>query len=231
MKRVKGESEKASLKLSIQITKIMASSPITSWQTDGGKVETVTDFIFLGSKTTVEGDCSHKIKVCVLLGRNAMRNLDSVSKSKDIPLPTNVHIVRAMVFLVVMYGCESWIINKAECQKTDAFQLCCWRFLRVPWTVRRTHQSILSEINPEYSLEGLMLKLKLQYFGHLMQTANSLEKSLMPGKIQGRRTGYQRMRWLAGMTDSMDMSPNKLREIVKDKKTCHSAFCRGGSQT
>ena len=164
----------------------MASSPITSWQIDGRKVETVTDFIFLGSKIIMDGDCSHEIKRCLLLGRKAMTNLDSTLKSRDITLLTKGHIVQAMVFPVVMYRCESWPIKKAEHQKTDALELWCWRqLLRVPWTVRRSNQSILKEINPEYSLEGLMLKL--QYFGHLMRRANSLKKSLMLGKTQGRR--------------------------------------------
>ena len=147
----------------------MASSPITSWQIEGDKVETVTDFIFLDSKITEDGDCSHKIKRCLLLGRKAMTNLDSILKSRDITLPTKAHLVKAMVFPVVMYGCESWTIKKAECQRTDAFELWCWRrLLRVPWTARRSNQSILKEISPEYSSKGLMLKLKLQYFRHLM---------------------------------------------------------------
>ena len=168
MKRTKeplDESEKAGLKLSIQKTKIMASGPITLWQIEGEKVETVTDFIFLGSKITADGDCSHEIKRRLLLGRKAMTNLDSILKSKDITLPTKVHIVKAMVFPVVMYGCESWTVKKAEHQRIDAFELWCWRrLLRVPWTSRKSNQSILKEISPEYSLEGLMLKLKLQLF-------------------------------------------------------------------
>ena len=165
--KVKKESEKADLKLNIQKTKIMASSPITSWQIDGGKVETVADFIFLGSTVTVDGDCSHKIKRCLLLGRKAMTNLDSILKSRDITLLTNIHIVKIMAFPVVMYGCEGWTIKKAEHQRTDAFELWCWRtLLRVPWTTRRSSQSILKEISLEYSLEGLMLKL--QYFDHLL---------------------------------------------------------------
>ena len=184
---MKAESEKASLKLNIKKTKIMALGPITSWQTEGEKVGVVTDIFFLGSKITVDGDCSHEIRRCLLLGRKAMTNLVNVSKSRDITLPTKVHIVEAMVFPVVMYGCESWTVKKAELQKTDAFELWCWRrLLRVPWTVRRSNQSILKKISPEYSLEGLMLKLKFQYFDHLMQTADSLEKSLMLGKIEGR---------------------------------------------
>ena len=169
--KVKGESEKVGLKLNIQKTKIMASGPITSWQIDGKTIETVTDFIFLGSKTSADVDCSHEIKRCLLLGRKAMTNLDSILKSRDITLPTMVHLVKAMVFPVVMYGFESWTIKKAECQRTDAFELWCWRrLLRVPWTSRRYNQSILMEISPEYSysLAELMLKLKLQYFGHLM---------------------------------------------------------------
>ena len=146
----------------------MASGPITSWQIDGETMETVTDFIFLGSKITADGDCSHEIKRCLLLGRKAMTNLNSVLKSRDISLPTKVHLVKAMVFPVVMYGCESWTIKKAECQRIDAFKLWCWgRLLRVPWTARRSNQSVLKEITPEYSLEGLMLKLKLQCIGHL----------------------------------------------------------------
>ena len=161
----------------------MASSPITSWQIDAETVETVADFIFLGSKITADGDCSHEIKRYLLLGRKAMTNLYSILKSRNITLPTNVHVVRAMVFPVVMCGCESWIIKKAEHRRIDAFELWCWRrCLRVPWTARRSKQSILKEINPEYSLEGMMLKLKLQYFGHLMYRADSLEKTLMLGK-------------------------------------------------
>ena len=171
----------------------MASGPITSWQIDG---EIVDDFIFGGSKITADGDCSHEIKRRLLLGRKVMTNLDSIFKSRDITLPTKVHLVKAMVFPVVMYGCESWTIKKAERQRIDAFELWCWRRLfRVPWTARRSNQSILKEISPEYSLEGLMLKLKLQCFGHLMQRTDSLEKTLMLGKIEGRRRwGRQRMR-------------------------------------
>ena len=168
--KVKEESESICLKLSIQKTKIMASGPITSWQIDGETVETVTNFIFFfGSKITADGDCSHEIKRCLLLGRKVMTNLDSILKSKDITLSAKVHLVRAMAFPIVMYGCESWTIKKAECQKIDAFELWCWRrLLGVPWTARRSNQSILKEISPGCSLEGLMLKLKLQYFGHLM---------------------------------------------------------------
>ena len=168
--KVREDSEKVSLKLSIQKTKIMASSPITSWQIDGETVETVTNFIFLGSKITADGDCSHEIKRGLLLGRKPMTNLDSILKSRDITLPTKVCLVKAMVFPVVMYGCDSWTIKKAERWRIDAFKLWCWRrCLRVSWTARRSHQSILKEISPEYSLEGLMLKLKLQSFGHLMR--------------------------------------------------------------
>ena len=166
---VKEESEKVGLKLNIQKTKIMASGPITSWQIDVETVETVSDFIFLGSKITADGDCSHETKRRLLLGRKVMTNLDSILKSRDITLPTKVHLVKAVVFPVVMYGCESWTIKKAECQRIDAFELWCWRILlRVPWTARRSNQSILKEISPGCSLVGLMLKLKLQYFGHLM---------------------------------------------------------------
>ena len=182
--KVKEESEKVGLKLNIQKTKIMASGPITSWEIDG---ETVSDFIFRGSEITTDGDCSHEIKRCLLLGKKAMTNLDIILKSRDITLPTKVHLVKAMVFPVVMYACESWTIKKAECQRIDAFELWCWRrLLRVPWTARRSNRSILKEICPEYSLEGLMLKLKLQYFGQLMQRTDSLEKTLMLGKIEGR---------------------------------------------
>ena len=166
---MKEESEKAGLKLNIQKTNIVTSCPITSWQIEGEKVETVTDFIFLGSKITEDGDCSHEIKRRSLLGRKVMANLDSVLKSRDIILPTKAHIVKVMVYFVVINRCKSWSIKKAECQRSDAFELWCWRrLLRVPWTARRSNQSILKEINPEYSLEGLMLKLNLQYFGHLM---------------------------------------------------------------
>src|SRR5574341_1459295 len=163
------ESEKVGLKLNIQKTKIMASGPITSWEIHGETVETVSDFSFGGSKITADGDCSHEIKRLLLLGRKVMTNLESIFKSRDITLPTKVHLVKAMVFPVVMYGCESWIVKKAECRRIDAFELWCWRrLLRVPWTARRSNQSILKEISPGISLEGMMLKLKLQYFGHLM---------------------------------------------------------------
>ena len=166
----------------------MASGPITSWELDGLTVETVSDFILGGSKITADGDCSHEIQRRLLLGRKVMTNLDSILKSRDITLPTKVCLVKAMVFPVVMYGCESWTIRKAKCRRIDAFELWCWRrLLRVPWTARKSNQSILKEISPEYSLEGLMLKLKLQYFGRLIQRADSFEKTLMPGKIEGRR--------------------------------------------
>ena len=165
---MKEESEKVGLKLNIQKTKIMASGPITSWEIDGETVETVSDFIFWGSKITADGDCSHGIKRCLLLGRKVMTNLDSILKSRDITLPTKVNLVKAMVFPVVMYGCESWTVKTAERQRIDAFELCWRRPLRVPWTARRFNQSILKEISPGISLEGMMLKLKLQYFGHLM---------------------------------------------------------------
>ena len=175
--KVKEESEKAGLKLNIQ-KMITASVPITSWQIEGETVEIVTDFIFLGFKITADGDCSYEIKRCLLLGRKAMSNLYNILKSRDITLPTKVCLVKALVFLVVMYECESWTIKKAECQRIDAFELWCWRrLLRVPWTARRSNQSILKEINSAYSLEGLMLKMKLQYFGHLMRRTDSMEKS------------------------------------------------------
>ena len=200
--KVKEESENADLKLNIQKTKIMASGPITSWQIDGETVETVADFIFLGSKMTADGDCSHEIKRHLLLGRKFMTNLDSILKSRDITLPIKVRLVKAMVFPVVIYGCESWTIKKAEHRRIDAFELWCWRRLsRVPWTARRSNQSILKEI-PECSLEGLMLKLKLQHFGHLMRRVDSFEKTPMLGNIEGRRRrGQQRMDgWMASPT-------------------------------
>ena len=190
--KVKEESEKAGLELKIQKTKIMASGPITSWQIDGETMETVRDFIFLGSKITTDGDWSHEIKRRLFLGRKAMTNLDSILKSRDISLPTKVCLVKAMVFPVVMYGCESWTIKKAKCRRTDAFKLWCWcwrKLLRVPWIARRSNQSILKEISPDYSLEGLMLKLKLQYVGRLMRRTDSLEKTLILGKTWRQEKG------------------------------------------
>ena len=200
--------------------KIMAPGPSTSWEIDGETVETVTDFIFLGSKITADGDYSHKIKRCLLLGRKVMTKLNSLFKSRDITLPTKVRLVKAMVFPVVMYGSESWTVKKAEHWRIDAFELWCRRRLfRVRWTARRSTQSILKEISPGCSLEGMMLKLKLQYFGHLMWKVDSLEKTLMLGGIGGRRKrGRQRMRWLDCITDSVDVSFSELQETVMDRE-------------
>ena len=206
--KVKEESERVGLKLNIQKTKIMAPGPITSWEIDGETVETVSDFTFGGSKIAVDGGCGHEIKRHLLLGRKVMTNLDSIFKSRDITLSTKVHLVKAIVFRVVMHRCESWTVKKDEHQRIDAFELWHWkRLLRVSWTARRSNQSILKEISPGCSLEGLMLKLKLQYFGQLMQRVDSLEKTLMLGGIGGgRKRGRQRIRCLDGITYSMHMS-------------------------
>ena len=194
----------------------MASGSKTSWQIGG---EMMADFIFWGPRISADDDCSHEIKRCLLIGRKAMTNLDSIFKSRDIILPTKICLVKAMVFPVVMYGCESWTVKKAECWRIYAFEMWCWRrLLRVPWTAKRCNQSVLKEISPEYSLEGLMLRLKLQTFGHMMQRTDSFEKALMLGKIEGRmKKGWQRMNCLDGIPDSMDMSLSKLRELVMDR--------------
>ena len=221
---VREESEKDGLKLNFQETRIMVPGPISSWQTVGENMEIVTNFIFLASKSTSDSDCSHEIRRCLLLRRKAMTNLDRELKSRDITLPTKYCIVKAIVFPVVMYGCESWTIKKAERWRTKVFELWCWRrLLRFPWIARKSNHAILNKIIPKYFSKGLMLKLKFQYFDYLMWRAKSLEKTLILEKIEGRRrSGGQRMRWLDGITDSLEMSLCELQEIVKDRVAWHA---------
>ena len=222
--KVKGASEKVGLKLNIQKTKIMAFGSITSWPV-GGEEWKQWETVFFGSQVTADGDCRYEVRRCLLLGRKAKTNLDSILKSRDITLSTKIHLVKAMVFPVVMCGCESWTVKKTERWRIDAFDLCCWRrVLRVSWIAKRSNRSILKEISPEWLLEGMMLRLKLQYFGHLMRRTDSFEKTLILEKIEGRRRrGLQRMRWLDGITGSMDLSLGKLSDykapnIVEERK-------------
>uniref|UniRef100_A0A670I593 Reverse transcriptase domain-containing protein n=1 Tax=Podarcis muralis TaxID=64176 RepID=A0A670I593_PODMU len=219
--RVKEESAKYGLKLNIKKTKIMATGPITSWQIEGEEMEAVRDFTFSGSMTTADGDSSHEIKGRLLLGRKAMTNLDSILKSRDITLPTKVRIVKAMIFPVVMYGCESWTIKKADRRRINVFELWCWRrLLRVPCTARSLNLAILKEISPECSLEGQIVNLRLQYFGHLMRREDSLEKTMMLGKMEStRRRGRQRTRWLHSVLEATNMSLTKLWEAVEESDT------------